>query len=150
MAEVTVEMIANIDENFAAEEKAKKAGRPARELDMELIVASHEAGYSAKEIAELLTEEGTKVCAATIRSRLKKAGFKLSRGARKADISSEEITALYVDAGKNLADTAHELGVSVVTLRSRMAEFDIPVRKRGRKAAPVEVEVVLHDAPESV
>ena len=150
MAEVTVEMIANIDENFAAEEQAKKAGRPARELDMDLIIASHEAGYSAKEIAELLTQEGTSVCAATVRTRLKAAGFKLSRGARKADISSEEIVALYVDAGKNLSDTAHELGISVVTLRARMTEFQIPVRKRGRQAAPVEVEVVLDDAAESV
>ena len=113
-----------------------------------LEVASE--NQAAKEIAELLTQEGTSVCAATVRTRLKAAGFKLSRGARKADISSEEIVALYVDAGKNLSDTAHELGISVVTLRARMTEFQIPVRKRGRQAAPVEVEVVLDDAAESV
>jgi lambda repressor-like predicted transcriptional regulator len=149
MAEVTVEMIADVDAEFAAEEAKAKAGRPARKLDMDLIIASHEAGYSAKEIAELLAGEGVKVCAATVRSRLKKAGFKLSRGARKCDISSEEITALYVDAGKNLADTAHELGISVVTLRNRMTEFEIPVRKRGRQAIAVEVEVELEGATES-
>jgi DNA-binding NtrC family response regulator len=129
MSEEITEMLVDVEEKS----KDKKAGRPKRDLDMNLIVSAHEGGYSAKEIVDLLHGEGIDVCAATVRSRLKKAGHKLSRGARKSDITEDEIKALYIDQELNLSDTAHELGVSVVTLRARMKEFDIEVRKRGRK-----------------
>ena len=116
-------------------ETPAKAGRPKMQLDLDLIVSAHEGGYTAAEIVDLLAGEGVNVCAATVRTRLREAGATLKRGARRAEIDADEIVALYVEQGMTLADTAHELDISVPTLRAHMKTHGIASRPRGRRKA---------------
>ena len=48
------------------------------------------------------------------------------------NISESAIRRLYVDEVKSLGAVAAALGVATLTIRARMEEFGIPVRKRGR------------------
>jgi DNA-directed RNA polymerase specialized sigma24 family protein len=141
MTDVLTETIAATETETVTEERAS-VGRPKMQLDLDLIVSAHEGGYNAQEIADLLAGEGTPVCAATVRTRLKEAGVALKRGARSAEIDAEEIRDLYVTQGLTLADVADALEVSIPTLRKHMATHGIEARKRGRRAAekPAELE----------
>ena len=126
-------------ENLTNEDQTARRGRPRLELDMDTILAAHEDGQTAQEIAESLGEQGVIVTSVTICNRLRELGQSLKRGAPRLELTQQVITELYVDRSMTLHETAKELDISVGTLLSRMAEFDISRRPRGRRAAPQKV-----------